>query len=809
LAALAVRDAEGTDLAVGADVTASSSRETGGWGREHLVDGVYESQLAATSPLLRTTVELSTPVKRARVHVAALGYGELYVNGDRVGDAVLDPGWTDYDERVLYTTHDLTDRLHEGTNAIGLWLGIGRFARTFYNATGHGSPRALVHLTVEYTDGTTRTVASGPDWTATDSPVRANDIYDGERYDARRERSLDGWATPGFDDADWADAAPMPAPGGQLSPQRVEPIRVTETFDVQIVDETEGGATGEPGVTLDVGQNLVGWVELELEDAAAGDEVELAYAEALDEENAPLTTDLGAAEATDAYVARGDGPETYEPRFTYHGFRYVRVTGYSGSLDPSDVTAKAVHTDFEPTGSFDCSNEELVRVQHAAEWSLRGNAHSLPTDCPQRAERFGWTGDGHISARAFCYNFDARRFHEKWQRDHDDCQSPHGYVADTIPFGIGTRPADPTWSVTRILIPWFLYRHYGDERVLERHYEAMRRYVDYWHAQADNGVIPRKYGHYGDWLTFEHRDDLDERRGQPFELFNTAYHYHTLDVFAQIADVLGQSADADRYRKFAEETRAAFNDAFFDPDVGQYEPRIQAAQAVALFFGLVPDRQSTRVVENLVEEIHEDGDRLMTGFLGTRPLIHTLADHGYADLAYRLVSQPERPGWVYMTRQGATTLWERWDSDDQVGSGMNSFNHSPFTLVSEWFYEQLAGLRFDPDGLAVAPSVVEGLEWVDASVDTAEGPFAARWDRTDRGITLLVTIPWNREATIHLPGSAADIVSVTDASGAYILDGRTVPDTLPDGVESVILDSSVRLQVSAGNYELRIDAGAD
>jgi alpha-L-rhamnosidase len=517
-------------------------------------------------------------------------------------------------------------------------------------------------------------------------------------------------------------------------------------------------------------------------------------------------------------VARGAARERFEPRFTAHGFRYAAVTGDGAdALESNDVRARVVHTDLPRTGSFACSNDDLNAVQHAAEWSLRGNARGVPTDCPQRDERFGWTGDGHLSANAFAFNFDALRFHRKWLTDHADEQARlgrRGYVADTIPHGYWGAPGDPTWTVTQVLLAWWVYRHYGDERVLSRNYEAMRRYVDYWAAVAadGDGIVPADYAHFGDWLAFEHTDDVDDRRGRPFELFTTAYHYLAVDTFADVAATVGTDAEAARYREHAAAVATAFHERFFDPATGRYEPGTQAAQAVPLFVGLVPDERTDAVVASLRETLRTADDRLRTGFLGTRPLVHVLADHGHAELAHELVSQPERPGWVYMIRQGATTLWERWNSDESVGSGMNSFNHSPFTLVSEWFYRVLAGLdRGDvgPHGepFRVAPTTVDGLDWVEASTETFDGELAVRWERDGDAVRLDVTVPWNGRATVDLPTDDPDGTTVTEAETdrTLVADGRPVAD-LPAGVRGVALDDGVTVTVAAGSYRFAVES---
>ncbi|WP_121741922.1 alpha-L-rhamnosidase [Natronorubrum halophilum] len=789
LAALEVRNGD-EDLARGRPVEASSSAETDTWGRDHLVNGHTKSEMAAASPLLRTEFSVEEPIESARAHLAAVGYGELHTNGERVGDHRLNPAWTDYEQRVCYSSHDLTDRISVGMNAIGVWLGRGWFSKRGAYWVPDGSPRARLVLTVTFEDGSTRTVATDGDWTATEGPIRENDIYDGELFDARL--SEDGWRSPGFDDGDWNPAAVVDDPGGVLRPQRVEPMRVVETFDVETVHEHPDGPI------LDFGQNLTGWLDLEIRDPDDGDEIVLGHAERLTEDGDLSTTDLRTADATDVYIAAGDDVERYEPRFTYHGFRYAQVTGYPGEFDPDLVTAKAVHTAMDRRGTFSCSNQDLDQVQHNAVWGLRGNTHSVPEDCPQRDERFGWTGDAHISTRSLLFNFDAARFDEKWARDHDDAASEMGYVPDVIPNKVSEDPADPTWSITRVMIPWYLYRHEGNERILREQYEGMRDYVDYWYSVTENGILTGDYGKYGDWLAFE---NVDDRRGLPHDLYNTAFLYQVTDTFAKIADALENDADAEAYRDRADRIAEAFNDRFFDPDQGVYGPGTQSSYAVPLFLDLVPDAEVESVVDNLVEKVDADGRTLKTGFLGTRPLLHSLAAHGHADVAYDVVSQPERPGWVYMARNGATTMWERWDSDDRIGDGMNSFNHSPFTHVSEFFYEVLAGIRIGDrsvtDHVTIAPALVDDLEWVSAALETRNGDLAVECRRDEDAATyeLSVTVPWNTDATVHLP----------DAATSDVTESGTPLSTDTAGVRSVRKDGdTVVVEFGSGAYEFSV-----
>lgn len=795
LSNLAVRDRTERNLAHEQPVRASSSHESDVWGREFLVNDIEGSRDASSSPLLRTEVSLPEGIQRARVHMSAVGYGELYVNGDRIGDEVLDPAWTKYQDRVLAETYDVTDAVCQGENCFGLWLGRGWFSKQ-----GRGAPRARLHLTIELADGSVQTIGTDGSWRATASPIVDNDVYDGEMYDARLEQ--DGWAEPGFDDSDWSEANEVAGPGGIIQPQRLPPIRVTETFDPEEIREHEDGHL------IDFGQNHTGWLEIDVNGLREGNELVLRHAETLTEDGGLQTTDLRSADATDTYVATGDETEgdTYEPRFTYHGYRYAQVSGYPGELTAEDVTSKVVHTDFDTIGSFDCSNEALAQLNQNSRWGLRSNTHSVPTDCPQRNERLGWTGDAQLTGRALMYNFDAAGFHEKWMRDHDDAQSRAGHLPPVVPPRHRFRISDPSWTVTRVVIPWYLYVHYGDKRVLDDHYDEMCQYVDYWHSVAEDGIVPERYGDYGDWLAFENNDG---RRGKPFELFNTAFHYRTTDLMAQIANVLEYDADAERYRERADAIADAFNDRFYDPETKTYEPETQSAFAIPLHMGIVPHDDVEAIVTNLVEKVRSDGEQLRTGFLGTRALINTLVDHGEAELAYEIVSQPERPGWVYMVQNGATTLWERWDSDDRIGSGMNSYNHSPFALVSEWFYRALVGVQFDEAfpqerSVTVDPAFVTDLEWASGSVETPAGTVESAWERTTSGIELSVTIPWNVNGTIRVQTDKS--VSKVAVDGATVWDGKVSDGRFDsDGIESVTqTDGTLEITVAAGEYDVEI-----
>lgn len=800
LAALAVRDGSGEDIARERSVTASSSVETETWDLDRLTDGRYESTMTGRSPLFRTEFEVAKPVARARVRFVGLGYGELYLNGERASDDVLNPGWTQYDERVLYSTYEVGDALIQGTNAVGIWLGRGWFARSARQWLGFGSPRARLEFTVEYEDGTTTSLLTGGDWRTAPSPVVENDIYGGETYDARLEQP--GWAEPGFDDANWETAAVAEPPAGSLAPQRTDPIRITETLGpVEIIDH-------EDGPIVDFGQNHTGWLSIDVTGGDPGDEVVLRHAEALDEKGGLRTVDLRSADATDTYVVGEGGDATYEPRFTYHGYRYAQISGYPDELSPNDVRSRVVHTAFRSSGEFTCSNENLTGVQENARWGLRSNAHSVPTDCPQRDERMGFTGDGHIAARALNYNFDAVRFHGKWIRDHRDTQSRHGYVPSKCPHGRLPGMADPSWTVSLLAIPWHRYRFYGDEGVLRRNYEALRQYVEFWESESAADYLLEEHAGFGDWVALE---NTNGRRGEPTDFFTNAYYHRSVDLLAKIADALRIDAHANYYADRAVAIADAFNKRYFDADADAYEARTQATYALPVFFGITPPDRTDEVVANLAEKVRSDDGKLRTGFLGTRPLLAVLSDHGHADLAYRVASDPEFPGWVYMLRQGATTVWERWDSDsdEHVGGRMNSLNHSPFTCVSEWFYEHLAGIdvQFGTDDyrVEVAPSFVDDLSWAEGSVETPLGPIESRWERTESSYELVVEIPWNAEARIAVPlDDGALAVRVNEAVVWTDSDGVAVNSRSdrPGGIETVDRNGD-RLEIETGSGSYR------
>lgn len=779
------------------------------------------------SPLLRNEFEIDKKIEQARAHVVTIGYGELYLNGIRMGDEEALVPWTIFDKRCLYSTHDVTDELQRGENAVGLWLGRGfysqklnfpeKFAPTESDTT-LPPMRGLLQLNIEYIDGTTSSVVTNTSWQASLSPLAQHDVYSGETYDARREQL--GWSKPDFDDSDWTSAIRIgppidkgsaettpgvmrrrPKPSDPiLYPQQVQQMRITETFDPVSIEPF-----GTDSYIVDFGQNIPGWTELTIRGAEEGDQISIGYGEILGPDG-----DIAKVwDQEDIYIAKGESVETYEPRFTYHGFQFVKVTGYPGNLTSDDIVAKAVYTDSESTGSFSCSNQELNAVQGASEWSLRSNSHGLPTDCPTREKR-GWGGDAHITAPAQLYSFESERFWEKWLRDLDDNQGNDGSQSDNVPFQDFTRPADQNWGKVQVTIPWFLYQYTGDESILREHYQNMKEYVDFRSTLAVDGLMPGATAQYGDWLALE---------GSDRTLVATYGYHQASDLFAKIAAVLGKDGDAATYRQQANDIAAALNRVFFDEQNHVYANGSQTEQALPLFAGIVPDEHEQAVAETLVEKIRsEDSGKLQTGFVGTRPLLFVLSEYGYEELAYNIVSQPEAPGWVYMIRNGATTLWEEWDSaahatDENppvcpsATEGIGTHNHRNWTLVSEWFHRVLAGI--DPvepgfEHVEIAPTVVSDLDWVEAKTEPPKGTIACQWERTDGGIAMDVTIPWNATGTVRIPDLGASKVEVREGNRLIWKEGRT-PGSFPDGVKSVSrADDAIIVEIGSGKYDFEL-----
>ncbi|MCS6953870.1 MAG: glycoside hydrolase family 78 protein [Bryobacteraceae bacterium] len=728
---------------------------------------------------LRREFRLPGRPVRAHAYVSGLGYYELRINGRKVGDHVLDPGWTTYDKRVLYSVYDIAPYLAAGDNAVGVLLGHGWY----------GQRSLLLQMNIEVEGGQRMEVVSDTTWKAHPGPIVSDSIYDGEVYDARLETP--GWDRPGFDDAAWKPAVAVEPPRGVLSAQMMPPIRVVDTIlPLRITNPL-------PGMWVyDMGQNFSGWVRLKVR-GPRGAAVKLRHAELLYEDGTINVENLRRARATDVYILRGDGEvEIFEPRFTYHGFRYVELTGYPGTPPPDALHGRVVHTDVRPVGSFSCSNPVINRIQRLVYWGIKTNLHSVPTDCPQRDERMGWMADAHLAAESAIFNFDMPAFYTNFLRNIRDIQETDGSVTDTVPHKLGRRPADPAWGSAYPLLAWYMYQYFGDRRILEEHYAGLKAWADFLHSKAEDGIVT--YSYYGDWVSL---------RKTPGTLVSTFYYYWSTDLAARAARVLGKDSDAAMYRARARAIAEAFHRKFYNPDLRTYATGTQTAKLLPLFLDIVPEDVRRQVWTDLVNDIvYENNTHLTTGIIGTKYLMPLLSRMNRNDLAYELASRTTYPSWGYMAENGATTVWELWQN--KTGPSMNSHNHPALASVGAWFFQALAGINLVDDApgfvkIRIQPEVVRDLRWASGSLETLRGLVACSWRRTETGLQLSVTVPVSSEAEIHLPKLGLPSVVVRE-SGRVIWDGQTYRTGALGVSGARQTERAVIVTVGSGTYDFEL-----
>lgn len=744
-------------------------------------------------PLLRREFEVDGQIKRARAYVTGLGYFELSINGQRVGNHCLDPGFTRYDRRVLYLTHDVTASLQEGKNAIGVMLGNGWYnvqpvaAWDFNKAPWRASPRLLVELRLEYEDGRVETLVSDGDWRTAEGPITFNTIYGGESYDARREQP--GWNSPRFDDSKWDAAEVVDAPRGELVAQAMPAIEVEQVITPKKVTEVS------PGVyVFDVGQNLAGVAELEVT-GPAGTEVTMKYGEHLDAAGRVNQDIIGVhlwrfdakqQFQTDKYTLKGDGTEKWHARFVYHGFRYVEVTGAPGPLTVDNLKIRWMHTAVKPVGEFACSNPLLNKIYECTEWSYLSNLYGIPTDCPHR-EKNGWTGDAHLACEFGLLNYDGLTVYEKWINDLGDEQQPDGSLPGIVPTG-GWGYAwgnGPAWDSAFLLIPRYLYLYTGDPTSLNEHYAGHKRYVDYLTTKAKDGIVDIGLG---DWLPW--------KTETPVAVTSTGYYYVDALIVAETAKRLGLHEDAEKYTALAESIRTAFNREFHDTEKQSYSNGGQTALSCALYQGLVEPANRTAVFKNLEVAIDRTDNHIDTGILGAKYMMNTLSDGGRTDLAYRVAAQETQPGWGWWLSQDATTLWEAWR---QEGSN----NHIMYGDVTAWYTKSLAGIAPDPESpgfkhFQLRPKPVGDLTWAKASYDSVHGKIVCDWKREGSTLTVHVVVPANTTATLWLPMS--DAASITEG-------GKPIASV--EGIEAEDADAvGAKLRLGSGTYEFTAQLAA-
>ena len=728
--------------------------------------------------MFRKEFDVTQPIRRATLYATALGAYEVYLNGQRVGDDILAPGWTTYSKRVQYRTHDVTDLVAAGQNAIGGMLGSGWYAGRVSRRPWR-APRLLVQLEIELDNGRTLTVISDGSWrSTTEGPIRSSDIYDGETVDARLE--MPGWDRAGYDDSEWTDVD-TEAPGGiQRVRGRSEPIRVVKELNPVGMKEPK------PGVyVFDMGQNMVGWCRLTIK-GPAGTTIRMRHGERLNPDGTLYTDNLNHARQTDRYTKGTDGLEMFEPRFTYHGFRYVELTGLDEPPPLHSIVGRVFRSASPEAGRFSCSNELINQLISNIFWSQQGNMQSVFTDCPQRAERKPWLGDLQPFAQAAIFNMDMAGFLSKCIQDIRDCQGADGCYP-TLALG-GPCPT-PAWSDAGTIVPWRMYQNYADKRLVAEHFESARRWVDFVRGQNPNLLWQNsRGGDYGDWL------------GPlvPKELLATAFWAHSTEIVAKMASVLGLKEEEAYYRKMFEEIKAAFNKAYVSDD-GRIEGDSQGGYALALRFNLLPESVRPLVAAKMVDAVAHRKGQLRAGFQTAHRVMLELTRNGYNDEAYRLINRKTFPSWGYMIEMGATTIWERWDGyvegREFQHTNMNSFNHAAFGSVGEWVWRTIAGINPDEaqpgyKHFVIHPRPAESVTWAKAEYDSIRGRIASDWRAENGQMTLKVTIPPNTTATVHVP--ASDVSTVRESE---------VPARLAAGVSFVgMKDGCAVFEAQSGSY---------
>lgn len=751
------------------------------------------------SPMLRRPFALKKKIARARLYASAMGLYEMHLNGKRVGDQFFTPGWTAYDFRYQYQTYDVTPLVHPGDNCLGAILGDGWYRgwltwghkRNFY-----GTKLALLsQLVVDYTDGTRDIIPTDSQWKAATGPILESDIYNGETYDARLER--DSWDQPAYNDSDWKGVTLLDSPNAKLVTPAGPPVQRIEEITPAKILHTPAGDT-----VIDMGQNMVGWIKFRV-DAPAGTSIALRHAEVLDASGNLYTANLRSAKETIRYISNGRGPQTFEPHFTFQGFRYVAVSGWPGEINLDDFRGVVVHSAMPRIGSFETSSALLNQLQHNIVWGQKGNFLDVPTDCPQRDERLGWTGDAEVFAPTASFLHETAAFYTKWLQDLALDQEDDGAVPFVIPNALShqTRKGESAaagWADSAVVIPWTVYLAYDDKRVLQQQYPSMKAWVEYMRRQAGDTYLWTSGYSFGDWLAFATTRSDYPGATTDKDLIQTAYFAHSTELLAKAATVLGNTEDAREYRALGQKILSAFRKEFVTPN-GRLASNTQTAYALALAFDLLPESQRAQAADRLAADVRKFG-HLTTGFLGTPVLCDALSSNGHLAEAYMLLNRTEYPSWLYPVTKGATTIWERWDGIKPDGTfqdpSMNSFNHYAYGAIGDWMYRVVAGIRIDEQSPAykhilIAPRPGGGLTHAAAYIDSLYGRASSDWTIANGRISLKIQVPVNSTATVRVPG--VQLSSLTEGGKALtaVSDLRNARQDAGD----VVLD------VGSGSYE--------
>lgn len=736
------------------------------WKAKWIEVGYKEDSILRPSPYLRKTFETTKKVQSARLYITSHGLYEALINGKRVGNDYLTPGWTSYNNRLQYQVYEVTGLMQQGVNVMGAMLGSGWYRGSLAwerNFNIYGKSLALLaQLNITYSDGSTDLVTTDESWKSHTGAITYSEIYHGETQDARKENRA--WATASFSDAGWSAVVVKDYPLNTLVATYNEPVRKHETFKPIKIFTTPKGEK-----VVDFGQNLVGWVQLNV-NGKAGDSIKMYHAEVLDKQGNFYTDNLRAAKQRNVYILKGGGTENFEPHFTFQGFRYIKIEGFPGELKPENLTAVALYSDMKPTGSFSSSNALINQLQHNIQWGQRGNFLDVPTDCPQRDERLGWTGDAQVFSRTASYNMNVKNFFAKWLKDVALDQAAEGAVPHVVPNVLSKQSAGSAgWADVSVIIPWNMYLAYGDTSILREQYESMKKWVGYMQNNSNNYLWNKGF-HFGDWLFYRPNDDNDGRAAVTDKyLISQCFFANSTQLMINAATVLGKTDDVAGYSDLLKNIKEAFVKEYMTPS-GRLVSSTQTAYVLALQFDMLPENLRQDAAKRLADNIASYGNHLTTGFLGTPYLCHVLSRFGYTDVGYKLLMQETYPSWLYPVKMGATTIWERWDGQKPDSSfqtpGMNSFNHYAYGAIGDWMYRVIAGIDTYESApgykkIKIQPHLGNGLTEANADYQTNYGLVSSHWKMSDnKELKFDVEIPANTTATVYIP--ATDAASVKE-----------------------------------------------
>jgi alpha-L-rhamnosidase len=762
------------------------------WSAKWIQDNYLSDTTGGPSPMFRKTFKLDHKIRAAHLYITAHGVFEAQINGKRVGNDYFAPGWTSYNKRLQYQVYDVTSLMRRGDNATGVTIGDGWYRGYTYNRKKdvYGKKLALLYqLEIVYTNGKRELITSDKSWKVAYGPIRSSSFFDGEVYDARKEKS--GWTDPLYKDATWDTVKTDESIKSNLITTSGPTVKKHEKFLPLKVFTTPAGEK-----VIDFGQNLVGWVQFKLK-AKTGDTIRLFHAEVLDQKGNFYTKNLRTAKQEITYVFKSDSAESYEPHFTFQGFRYLKVVGYNGQLDSTNVAAYALYSDMAQTGKFSTSNPLVNQLQHNIQWGQKGNFVDVPTDCPQRDERMGWTGDAQAFARTATFNMDVAGFFTKWLKDLSADQHRDGAVPYVIPNVLDSvSSAASGWSDVATIAPWTIYLAYGDKQVLQQQYESMKAWVGYIQLHSRNYLWDTG-NHFGDWLFYAGTNYEDGAALTDKNLIAQAFYAYSTQLLVNAAKILHRDDDVQKYTQLLYNIKKAFQSEYVTPN-GRMISGTQTSYVLALNFDLLPENLRESAAKRLVNNIQDYDEHITTGFLGTPYICHVLSRFGRTDIAYDLLMKESYPSWLYPVKHGATTIWERWDGIKPDGSfedpGMNSFNHYAYGAIGDWMYRVIAGINTDENSpgfhkIIISPHPGGKLTSAQAELETLYGKVKSAWS-IDNGIfTLDVIVPPNTTAEIVLP-------SVTDQITENGLDINTEKEIT--GIQKIGNDE--HLNIGSGTY---------